>query len=60
MSGSGPEPGPHRVPRSAPPSDPESSLTMFLALVVLGGLATVLVVSIPVAIQIRLALAPAE
>jgi hypothetical protein len=39
---------------------PRVLITTFLALVVLGGLATVLVVSIPVAIQLRLALPPAE
>ncbi len=39
---------------------PRVLISTFLALVVLGGLATVLVVSIPIAIQIRLALAPAE
>jgi hypothetical protein len=39
---------------------PRVLITTFLALVVLGGLVTVLVVSIPVAIQLRLALPPAE
>jgi hypothetical protein len=39
---------------------PRVLITTFLALIVLGGLATVLVVSIPVAIQIGLALAPPE
>ena len=55
-------PGAGSSPRPEVPATfrPRVLISAFLAIVVLGGLVTVLVVSIPVAIQLRLALTPPE